>query len=231
MLRITATSRRDTDGREPGVNRTLSSLDDSPKNAFLSRSLAASSVDTPSAVRVECGGFVESRSVRSALSTQEGQSWQNRPTSLPRLGAISSGPPGWPRASAPSSVRADPGVPRPRASSPSVRRTASRPSSMASIWWPPRRSSSRKKALKTPDFVVPGGGAKVVQALAAGQVLFALGDSNHPLKITEKGKDALMIFATDTRCSYANIVARKELFDRGLRSVEALADEQLVGRT
>src|SRR6266542_4063655 len=66
-----------------------------------------------------------------------------------------------------------------------------------------------EEGVKTPDFIVPGGGAKVVQALAAGQVLFALGDSNHPLKITEK---------------------RKELFDRGVKSVEALADGKLVGR-
>ncbi len=87
-----------------------------------------------------------------------------------------------------------------------------------------------EEGVRTPDFVVPGGGAKVVQALAAGQVQFALGDSNHPLKITEKGKDALMIFATDTRCSYANIVVRKELWDKGVRSVEALADQKLVGR-
>ncbi|OGL04410.1 MAG: hypothetical protein A3I03_05470 [Candidatus Rokubacteria bacterium RIFCSPLOWO2_02_FULL_68_19] len=81
-----------------------------------------------------------------------------------------------------------------------------------------------------PSFIVPGGGAKVVQALAAGQAMFALGDSNHPLKITEKGKDALMIFATDARCSYANIVVRKELFDKGVKSIEALADQKLVGR-
>src|SRR5712691_386135 len=87
-----------------------------------------------------------------------------------------------------------------------------------------------EEGLKTPDFVVPGGGAKVVQALAAGQVAFALGDSNHPLKITEKGKEALMIFATDTRCSYANIVVRRELWDKGVRTVEALADQKLVGR-
>jgi len=39
-----------------------------------------------------------------------------------------------------------------------------------------------------------------------------------------------MIFATDTRCSYANIVVRKELFDKGVKSVEALADQKLVGR-
>jgi hypothetical protein len=70
-------------------------------------------------------------------------------------------------------------------------------------------------------------GQHLVAALAAGQVLFALGDSNHPLKITEKSKDALMSFATETRCSYANIVVRKELFDKGVKSVEALADQKL----
>ena len=87
-----------------------------------------------------------------------------------------------------------------------------------------------EEGLSLPSFIVPGGGAKVVQALAAGQAMFALGDSNHPLKITEKGKEALMIFATDTRCSYANVVVRKELWDRGVKSVEALADTTLVGR-
>ena len=87
-----------------------------------------------------------------------------------------------------------------------------------------------EEGLSLPGFIVPGGGAKVVQALAAGQAMFALGDSNHPLKITEKGKEALMIFATDTRCSYANVVVRKELWDRGVKSVEALADKALVGR-
>jgi sulfonate transport system substrate-binding protein len=87
-----------------------------------------------------------------------------------------------------------------------------------------------EEGVAVPGFIVPGGGAKVVQALAAGQAMFALGDSNHPLKITEKGKEALMLFATDTRCSYANVVVRKELHDRGVTSVEALADPRLVGR-
>lgn len=73
------------------------------------------------------------------------------------------------------------------------------------------------------QFITPGAGARVVQALTAGQALFAQGDSNHPLKITEKGKPALMLYATDTRCSYANIVVRRELFDAGLTSVERLA--------
>jgi ABC-type nitrate/sulfonate/bicarbonate transport system substrate-binding protein len=105
--------------------------------------------------------------------------------------------------------------------------TASRRSHAASTWWQGESSSRRK--VQPPNFIVraaaPGGAG-----LAAGQAMFALGDSNHPLKITEKGKEALMIFATDTRCSYANVVVRKELWDRGVQSVEALADKSLVGR-
>jgi sulfonate transport system substrate-binding protein len=87
-----------------------------------------------------------------------------------------------------------------------------------------------EEGVKTPDFIVPGGGARVVQAVAAGQAMFGLGDSNHPLKTTEKGRDAVILFATDTRCSYANVVVRKDLFDKGVKSVEALGDEKLVGR-
>src|ERR671923_1267488 len=81
-----------------------------------------------------------------------------------------------------------------------------------------------------PGFIVPGGGARVVNAVTAGQALFGLGDSNHPLKATEKGRDTVMLFATDTRCSYANVVVRKDLWDKGVKSVEALADARLVGR-
>jgi len=81
-----------------------------------------------------------------------------------------------------------------------------------------------------PSFIVPGGGARVVNALTAGQAMFGLGDSNHPLKATERGRETVILFATDTRCSYANIVVRKDLWDKGLRSVEGLADGKLVGR-
>jgi ABC-type nitrate/sulfonate/bicarbonate transport system substrate-binding protein len=70
------------------------------------------------------------------------------------------------------------------------------------------------EGVKTPDFIVPGGDARVVQAVAAGQAMFGLGDSNHPLKTTEKGRDAIILFATDTRCSYTNVVVRKDLFDK-----------------
>ncbi len=87
-----------------------------------------------------------------------------------------------------------------------------------------------EEGVSVPSFIVPGGGARVINALTAGQAMFGLGDSNHPLKATEKGRDTMMLFATDTRCSYANIVVRKELFDKGVKSVDALADARLVGR-
>src|SRR5204862_5020202 len=87
-----------------------------------------------------------------------------------------------------------------------------------------------EEGVRVANFIVPGGGARVVNAVTAGQAMFGLGDSNHPLKATDKGKETTMLFATDTRCSYANIVVREELFDRGVKSVEALADEKLVGR-
>lgn len=85
---------------------------------------------------------------------------------------------------------------------------------------PAQKRFFEEEGFETPDFFDPGGGAKVVQALGAGQVLFALGDSNHPLRVTEKGKDALMTFATDTRCSYANIVVRKEPCDKGAHTLQ-----------
>jgi NitT/TauT family transport system substrate-binding protein len=87
-----------------------------------------------------------------------------------------------------------------------------------------------EEGVTVPGFIVPGGGARVINALTAGQAMFGLGDSNHPLKATERGRDTLMLFATDTRCSYANIVVRRELWDRGVRTVETLADYRLVGR-
>jgi len=86
------------------------------------------------------------------------------------------------------------------------------------------------EGVNVPSFIVPGGGARVINALTAGQAMFGLGDSNHPLKATEKGRDTTILFATDTRCSYANIVVRKELYDKGVKSVEALGDQKLVGR-
>lgn len=68
------------------------------------------------------------------------------------------------------------------------------------------------------------GGSKVRKLIAAEQVGYALGDSSHPLQLTNRGKAAKILLATDNRCSYANIVIRKELADKGIDSIEKLAE-------
>ena len=68
------------------------------------------------------------------------------------------------------------------------------------------------------------GGSKVRKLIAAEQVGFALGDSSHPLQLTNRGKATKILLATDNRCSYANIVVRKELADKGVDTLEKLAD-------
>ncbi len=68
------------------------------------------------------------------------------------------------------------------------------------------------------------GGSKVRKLIAAEQVGYALGDSSHPLQLTNRGKPAKILLATDNRCSYANIVVRKELADKGIDSIEKLAE-------
>ena len=73
------------------------------------------------------------------------------------------------------------------------------------------------------EFIVPGGGARVAQIIAGDQAAFAQGDSAHPVKMSEKGRTCMMVYSTDTRCAYANILLRKELWDQGLNTVEKFA--------
>src|SRR2546425_12145886 len=62
-----------------------------------------------------------------------------------------------------------------------------------------------QEGVSVPGFIVPGGGARVINAVTAGPAMFGLGDSNHPPKATAKGKGTRMLFPTATRCSYANV--------------------------
>lgn len=73
------------------------------------------------------------------------------------------------------------------------------------------------------------GGSNVRKILAAGQVGYALGDSSHPLQLTNRGRPSKILMATDNRCSYANIVIRKELHDQGIDTVEKLAEYRRDG--
>src|SRR5258708_1886772 len=69
---------------------------------------------------------------------------------------------------------------------------------------------------------IPDGGAKARQILAAGEAAFGHGDTTHPLQITNRGRPAKILMATETVCSYANIVVRKDLFDQGINTAEKL---------
>src|SRR4029453_6338102 len=225
------------------MRRPLPSLEDSAKRSFLSMPSERSIVDTPLPRRVECdGAFISIR------GPSEDNPWQSRPPRRAGRAATSSRLRGWPGGvSSPGWPARLPGrgcsrpPPPPPAGLPGAARgqgmlkTITASHSVSTVVYGQHLVAAQKKffeeeGVKTPAFIVPGGGARVVQAVAAGQAMFALGDSNHPLKTTEKGRDAIILFATDHRCSYANVVVRKELYDKGGKSMEALGDEKLVGR-
>jgi sulfonate transport system substrate-binding protein len=75
----------------------------------------------------------------------------------------------------------------------------------------------------TCTLIAPGAGTQVAQIVASGQGEFGIGDTSHPVLMSQRGRPAVILFSTDTRCSYANIVVRKPLWDQGLRTVEQLA--------
>jgi NitT/TauT family transport system substrate-binding protein len=66
-------------------------------------------------------------------------------------------------------------------------------------------------------------GTNARQMVAAGQMPYAQGDPIHPLSLTSAGKPSKMLMAFDTRASIAMMV-RKELWDKGIRTPEALGD-------
>lgn len=72
--------------------------------------------------------------------------------------------------------------------------------------------------------LITNAGSQGRQSLAAGQVLFAHGDASHPLQLSARGKKSKIVLATQMIASYANIVLRKDLYDRGITTVEALAE-------
>lgn len=68
-----------------------------------------------------------------------------------------------------------------------------------------------------------GSGTNARQMVAAGQMPYAQGDPIHPAALTSAGKPSKMLMAFDNRASIAMMV-RKELWDKGIRTPEALGD-------
>lgn len=73
------------------------------------------------------------------------------------------------------------------------------------------------------ELITSPAGARSAQMVAAGQVHYVLGDTGHPQRLTEQGKPTVVLFVTDRKCPYANIVVRKDLHEAGLTSLEKLA--------
>jgi NitT/TauT family transport system substrate-binding protein len=71
--------------------------------------------------------------------------------------------------------------------------------------------------------VVGNAGTHGRQTLAAGQAMFAHGDASHPLQLSNRGKKCKIIMASQMISSISNIVVRKDLFDAGITTVDALA--------
>jgi NitT/TauT family transport system substrate-binding protein len=61
------------------------------------------------------------------------------------------------------------------------------------------------------------------QTVAAGQALFGHGDASHPLQLSNRGKPCKIILASQMISSISNIVVRRDLYDAGITTVEALA--------
>jgi NitT/TauT family transport system substrate-binding protein len=76
---------------------------------------------------------------------------------------------------------------------------------------------------------ITDGGARSRQVLAAGEAMFGHGDTSHPLQISNRGKPARMLYVTETVCSYANMVVRKDLYDQGITTPEKLAQWKRPG--
>ena len=73
-------------------------------------------------------------------------------------------------------------------------------------------------------FIVAGTGTKLREVVAANQAQFGLGDSTHPLLLSNRNRPAKIVLAVDDRSSLCNLVVRKELFDAGIDSIEKLGN-------
>jgi NitT/TauT family transport system substrate-binding protein len=73
-------------------------------------------------------------------------------------------------------------------------------------------------------FIVAGTGTKLREVVAANQAQFGLGDSTHPLLLSNRNRASKILLAVDDRSSLCNLVIRKELFDAGIDTIEKLGE-------
>jgi NitT/TauT family transport system substrate-binding protein len=75
------------------------------------------------------------------------------------------------------------------------------------------------------------GGTKLRDLVAAGHINFGLGDSTHPIQLANRGRPAKILMAIDNRCPYTNVVVRHDLYEKGITTLDALADYRRANNT
>jgi NitT/TauT family transport system substrate-binding protein len=68
-----------------------------------------------------------------------------------------------------------------------------------------------------------GSGVKTREIIASSQGDIGIGDITHPMQLSNHGRSARVLTPVDTRSNAAIFIIRKDLFDQGITTLEALA--------
>ena len=68
-----------------------------------------------------------------------------------------------------------------------------------------------------------GSGVKTREIIASSQGDIGIGDITHPMQLSNRGRGGRVLMPVDTRSSSVMFIIRKDLFDQGITTLEALA--------
>src|SRR3954468_9978333 len=69
-----------------------------------------------------------------------------------------------------------------------------------------------------------GSGVKTREIIASSQGDIGIGDITHPMQLSNRGRAGRVLMPVDTRSSSVIFIIRKDLFDQGIDTLEALTD-------
>jgi len=69
-----------------------------------------------------------------------------------------------------------------------------------------------------------GSGVKTREIIASAQGDIGIGDITHPMQLSNRGRNGRVLMPVDTRSSSVMFIIRKDLWDQGITSLEALAE-------
>ena len=69
-----------------------------------------------------------------------------------------------------------------------------------------------------------GSGVKTREIIASSQGDIGIGDITHPMQLSNRGRAGRVLMPVDTRSSSAMFIIRKDLFDQGINTLEALTE-------